>query len=240
MKTRRVLGCKASHAVAVLFLYLGFGLVNLKSDPLLDVTGSFDGMATLFRSGNDGLWLGQQWSSTKAFTDVSISADVDLTGVTGTAWLMNAIGGAATAANVLDTEPFDSPGSGTITFFDNLDLQPGAYFFLLTVNSGLGGWQILNQRTVTTDPSVNYGGFVYAYSVNNPLDLNFPPASTWLFGGDNLEFLVTGSPASAIPEPSTLPLLALTLAVLAASIASHLLPGFDGKERAIQDGGARL
>lgn len=218
MKARRVFDWKTCHAVLVVFLYFGFGLVNLKSEILLDVTGSLDGMAILF---NDGQWIGQQWTSTKTLTDVSISAGVNLAGVSGTAWLMNKIGSAATAVNVLDMASFDSPGSGTITFFDNLTLQPGPYFFLLTVDNGLGGWQILTQQTVTADPSVSYGGYIFANSDNAPLDFAFPPASTWQFGGDNLQFLVVGSSASTIPEPSTLPLFTLVFAVFAASIASH-------------------
>jgi PEP-CTERM motif len=225
MKWRRVFGCGASQVVVALSLYLGFGLTDLKSDILLDVSGSPGGTATLFRSGNDGQWLGQQWSFTQAFRDVSISAGVDLSGVSGEAWLMNAIGPTATAANVLETVSFDSPGSGTIRFFNNLDLQPGAYFFLLTVNGGQGGWHILTKRTVAKDPLVDYDGYLYAFSSNSLLSDSFPPASRWNFGGDNLDFLVTGSPALAtVPEPSTLPLLTLGFALLAISISKRCAP----------------
>ena len=226
MKSMSILDWTVPNTALFLLSYLGFGYGELKSATVLDVTGPRDGSGVLFRSGNDGQWIAQAWGFDEALKDVSISADVTLDGVVGTAWLTNAIGGSATATNILKSESFNSPGSGTVTFFSDLDLQPGPYFFLITVDSGIGGWTIAFPRTVSTDFGVNYGGFFFANSSNAPLDFNLPPASSWMFGGDNLQFRITGS---AVPEPSILILLGIGLSVVVgAQFVKHASPSLTG------------
>jgi hypothetical protein len=183
------------------------------ASPLLSVMGVNDGgFGLLTRQDSYGHWLGQAWTFDTTFTAVRVSAEVNLSSASGTALLTDAIGPEAAASNVIASAEFASPGSGVITFLDDLTVGPGTYYFLVTIDSGEGGWQIVYPERIFTAPGVLYHGFVYAYSPNAPLNFDFPPASQWLFGGANLAFEV-----AAVPESASAVLVAWALIALASA-----------------------
>jgi hypothetical protein len=187
-------------------------------------------------------FLGLSFELGSSFSDVAITIpNMSFEFWAGTAWLTDAIGPAATPANVIATttiNPFPgSQGIATTTFLSALNLSAGTYFFVLSspfcgvadINSpgcGLGLWSgSYANPTIDTTPGVSLfgdeivGGFA-CQPASCPANFAFPPASQWTFqpssNVNEIGFLDVEITGSAVPEPSTLMLLGTgVLALLA-------------------------
>ena len=152
-------------------------------------------------------WIGESWTQTGSYTAVTITANFGASGA-GTAYLMNHLGPGTTAANQI-ASPFAFSSSGSnFTLFSGLTLGPGTYYLL--VDESTTGWIGTSNPTYTTDAGVsNISSFT-----NSGTIAGYSPATTYTTTAGALFFSVTGTPASATPEPATLGLLPAPLAGL--------------------------
>jgi hypothetical protein len=192
------------------------------SVPLLTVAGTGGGATPFGNSDDDPQYVGMSFILGRSFKNVAIRVDDAFIVGPGQAiaYLTNGIDPSATSANVIAIAPFSGPllPSESDTFFGNLNLTPGTYFFMLTMQGmQQAGWLAPNSFTVTTAPGVSFFGDMITtgsfpdgcpggpYSPPTgcgPVDLVFP--SQWSFGDSGFPLQITGTP---VPEPATLLLL---------------------------------
>jgi hypothetical protein len=214
----------------------GFGVLlalapGAFANTIVSVTGpgaSTGSSASLGGAGNDT--LAASWTTSGAYTDVSIAAEVgcyQCNGLTLTAYLTTAIGPLETVADQLATSSFTTdfsapPGLPEMdTLFSGLSLSAGTYYLVLNDPSGAGPgyWLGAGTPTVNTGPDVTFDGDTAFDGTTYNETLNYantnPPS---LFGGSlcctlgpplspSQEFLfqVTGDVAggSSTPEPGS-------------------------------------
>ena len=153
------------------------------------------------------------WTSSNAFTDVSIDAWVS--GTIGTepisAYLTTAVGPGATSSTLLDSvtfTPSDGVPTSGVLLFSGLTLDAGTYYLVLAggpKTSGFNGWEEGN-LPVSTAPGVTQPFLGLANSINpgEVIDADYPPGSTWETGFLFTDaFDVAGDPVAAVPEPKT-------------------------------------
>jgi hypothetical protein len=155
------------------------------------------------------------WSQSKYYTGVSIAVLVDsfIVGQTPTAnaYLTTRIGPGTTASDeIAHTQftvppelPVCSPSScgAMVTLFSGLSLGPGNYFLTLgpdAASIGTVGWFPALNPTVVLDTGVTEGASFLASAV-----ASYPPASTFGVEPFVMNFAVTGTEATVIPEPAT-------------------------------------
>ncbi len=204
-----------------------------RGDTILSVTGVIDSSIPVGGSQSNGAesqFFGVSFAIGGSFNDVAITIpDMAFVDWAGTAWLTNAIGPAATPANVIATataDPFHGSllfQSTTTTFLSGLNLSPGTYFFFLSspfcagndfsIGCGMGLWPVVSSPTIQVTASGAeivgeelVGGFLLPCSnpANCPAaNFQFPPASPWIAlpNSTPLAIVITGSP---VPEPSSL------------------------------------
>ena len=160
------------------------------------------------------------WSQTNAYTDVTISALVDsfIGGLTPTAdaYLTTHIGPGTTVSDEIAHARFTVPlqlpvcsqssCGAFVTWFSGLSMGPGTYFLTmgpsLTMMDPFGpvgvGWFPALLPTVLKDTGVSEGAAYSSFSVS----ASYPPASSFVLFPDLMNFIVTGTEATAIPEPA--------------------------------------
>jgi hypothetical protein len=164
------------------------------ADTIVSVTDSSTPVnrGALFLGGQLSNVVASLWTQTASFSDVTIDASLtseDPTFLSGTAYLMSAIGpgttpGSEVVAPADFTVPFAShAGSVTPTvLFTGLDLGPGNYYLVLTAPSQtqtvLGSplsWQIPTNPLVSTENSF-LGNGAFSYEANSGIQqsIRFP------------------------------------------------------------------
>jgi hypothetical protein len=120
------------------------------------------GGGDLTRWGFDYPWS-VGWSQTGTYTNVSISADVNITGSpgdppvkptdTGHSFLTTQVGAGTTVANQIASGTFagtsdwaSNPHPNWITLFTGLTLGPGTYYLTLDTTGYGGGWRVDTTR----------------------------------------------------------------------------------------------
>jgi PEP-CTERM motif len=169
------------------------------------------------------------WSLTGTYTNVTITAEIDPgsgSGQSGTAFLMTQIGPGTTVADQIATATFTASGSSFTaqlnTLFTGLTLGPGNYYLVLSSPVGLGWEDAMAGATTTTAPDVSLLSLNSTFP--NPPDALYAPASDFSSPlGNNPEFTVTGTPASAVPEPGSLALLCTALLGLGGTVKRKFL-----------------
>ena len=149
------------------------------------------------------------WTMLTGFTNVSIAGslnDFDSgTTTTGTAFLMNQVGPAATLANQIASTAFTfvpavSNTVNYVSLFSGLSLPASPYYLVLSSDiPGINSNVTVGATSYVTAPGVTVltPQFTPAGSANTA----FPPASTFTDSGlGNRFFTVTGDP---VPEPAT-------------------------------------
>ncbi|MBV9504937.1 MAG: hypothetical protein JO323_08025 [Acidobacteriia bacterium] len=165
------------------------------------------------------------WSESQAYTDVTITALVDSFDVgqslTATAYLTTGIGPGTTVADEIAAAEFSVPVDlpvcsmascgAFVTLFSGLSLGPGDYFLTMGPPTGGGtvGWFPALNPTVIVDAGVIQGPCLAA-STAAP----FAPASAFGPSGlcgpnDVMNFTVTGTAATPVPEPAAATLIGL-------------------------------
>jgi hypothetical protein len=183
---------------------LASALVTLFSysfaDTIVSVTDSLNSnnRASLFLGGQFSNVVAASWKQSATFSNVTIDAQLvstDASFLSGTAYLMSAIGPGATSASeivapVTFTAPLgpvgnSGPSLAPTVLFSGLTLAPGTYYLVLTApfQAGTNGsaltWQIPTNLVLVTAPSVTLGVAFEANTTLFPAD-PFPPASSFL------------------------------------------------------------
>jgi hypothetical protein len=191
--------------------------ISLKADPIIISVTAPPVLSTLIDSSSI---VSTSWSQSKAYTGVSITALVDsaIVGQTPTAdaYLTTAIGPGTTTAEEIAHAQFTVPAilpvcsvnscGAMVTLFSGLSLGPGNYFVTMGPDAssvGTVGWFPALNPTVVTDTGVSEGTSFIASAV-----ASYPPASGFTALDVAMNFTVTGTAASRIPEPPTSTLIA--------------------------------
>jgi hypothetical protein len=143
---------------------------------------------------------GVSWSSTAAFTKVTISIALQgNSGATGVAYLTTRIGSGTTTDNQTASASFTFPATSSLTpIFSGLSLGAGTYFLIVqqtaTGSTGNGVWQGTTSPTMTAATFVTANG-EYWYNGSFP---SYVPASSFGVGSTTFyEYTVV-----SVPEPS--------------------------------------
>ena len=215
MFTARVL------AVVTVAVVVASFVVPVRADTILSVTGVHGSTLSL---GAANQTLAASWSSTVTYSNVSIGFQSNFGPFNGTAFLMTQIGPGTTSAQQVGSSSYSViSGSPSLTnLFSGLTLGPGTYF-LVVASAPLspGGWDTpftAGSAVVSTGAGVSRGAQLIVNDSLGSLNLAYLPASSFtpLNSVYDLEFQVTGSPAAQVPEPSTLFLLGIGVALLGA------------------------
>lgn len=166
------------------------------------------------------------WTQTRSFSNVTIDAELvstDANFLTGTAYLMTAIGpGTTPASEILPPITFTAqlgpvgnsgPSLPTTILFSGLELKRGTYYLVITAPSATTTlsplvWQIPTSYDVTESNFAMLGNGFAANSSISPLN-PFPPANQFISVAPAM-FDVTGTLVPT-PEPSNVLLLSTGL-----------------------------
>lgn len=126
---------KIPALVACCLLLLVFEAAPVGAVTILDVGGDVDYGQTI----EAGEAVAVAFTLTQSFTNVSLSADIVSLGGQGGLWLQsNELGPGASYGDLIDGKAFES-GVGT-PFFSGIDLEPGLYFLILSIDEGSAIW----------------------------------------------------------------------------------------------------
>jgi hypothetical protein len=227
--------------------------IPLKAGPIIISVTAPPALSTLIDSSSV---VSTSWSQSNAYTGVSIAALVDsaIVGQTPTAdaYLTTAIGPGTTTTDEIARAQFTVPAQlpvcstsscgAMVTLFSGLSLGPGNYFVTLgpdPLSSGIVGWFPALNPTVLVDTGVSEGtSFIAAAVASYPPASAFmvymmgvsPPVPPILFDVA-MNFAVTGTAATRIPEPPTTTLIAFgaLFLLLGKRIARSCRPGRPGR-----------
>jgi len=208
---KRVGGLFAALAVILI------GPISLKANPIIISVTSPPALSTLIDSSSI---VSTSWSQSRSYTDVSIAALVDsaIVGETPTAdaYITTRVGPGTTTANEITRSQFTVPADlpvcspsscgAIVTLFAGLSLRPGSYFITMgpdPISSGVVGWFPALDPTVLLDTGVSEGNSFFSSAM-----ASYPPASDFGVLPFAMNFVVTGTSVSAIPEPATATLIA--------------------------------
>ena len=160
----------------------------------------------------------QPWSMVDGYSNVTIIAAVSQWGPIsspGTAYLMTAIGPAATTLDIVAQTGYTAVAQqgGWTTIFTGLTLPPDDYYLMLIGGlitdapgselANVWGFADFDQLTLVMAPGVTPAAYLDSVTLNS----GFPPSSTfhangvWPTGGAALGLQVLGD--TVVPEPST-------------------------------------
>jgi hypothetical protein len=187
----------------VVLLFSGIFTAAAGADTIVVSNTGFGGAV----EDSPGEVLYTSWTQTGAFTDVSVSADLDGNfpydqAFSGEAYLTTMIGAGTTVADQIAAAPFSvaAGASGPVLLFSGLNLGPDTYYLVVEDTSGDGGWDIVPGPSVTAPGVTTISNHCQLYGTG------YPPSysSDNICGGNLIGFqVVSVSETSAVPEPAT-------------------------------------
>jgi hypothetical protein len=186
--------------------------ISLMADTVIISVTAPPALSTLIDSSSV---VSTSWSESKAYTGVAIAVLVDSANVgqtpTADAYLTTRIGPGTTAMDEIAHTQFTVPGQlpvcspnscgAMVTLFSDLSLDPGNYFLTMgpdAISNGVVGWFPALNPTVVEDTGVSEGASSFASAV-----ASYPPASAFGVYPFAMNFTVTGTTATPVPEPAT-------------------------------------
>ena len=191
---------KTPLPIILLLLFTSFAV---RASNIISVTGTTPNGQYTFPVTSTDPALGVSWTSTTAFSNVTISLSLGSSGTaSATAYLTTQIGLGTTLANELASTIFNFPLSDTpsFTIFTGLTLPAGTYYLTLggltSGAVGAGLWDGTPSPSVATDSGVtrNFDDYPFAHTASY-LPANISGNTTL-----NLKYSVAGT---AVPEPTT-------------------------------------
>ena len=234
---RRITAQGGQCLIAALSLFMIGGVLPASASTIYiqnsgtGLIGSFSvGGGDLSKIGADYPWS-VGWTQTGTYTNVSISADVNIVGSpgdpangkptdTGLSFLTTQVGAGTTVANQIASGTFAgtsnwgaNPTPNWITLFTGLTLGPGTYYLTLDTTGYGGGWRVDTPSDLATLGSgVTPAGSLYGECTLAAPCGGYAPASTqYTDPGYLLRVDVEGT---SVPLPGTLALLGIGLAGL--------------------------
>ena len=179
--------------------------------PLLDVGGVQD----------TGLTIGAGKAAAVAFTlantfdNVTIDASLLCVGCTGGIWVQrNVIGSTASFGDALGAVAFSSATPHPYFNFSSLD--PGLYFFIVSIDSTSSGSVIWSGSTT---PVIQSNGAERGVDFLAGSTQPFVPLSNFSVEfGKNLNYTVSGTAVTAVPEPATSALMIIGFVLVGCSL----------------------
>ena len=226
--------------IAALSLFMIGGVLPASADTIYiqdsgtGLIGSFSvGGEDLSKIGADYPWS-VGWSQTGTYTNVSISADVNIVGSpgdpangkptdTGLSFLTTQVGAGTTVANQIASGTFAGPSNwganptpNWITLFTGLTLGSGTYYLTLDTTGYGGGWRVdTTANSPALGPGVTPAGSSYGYcdgSIAYPCG-GYAPANS-MYTNDSAYVLRVDVEGTQTPIPAALPLFATGLGVM--------------------------
>jgi len=198
--------------LAVMLAWMLGQPTKAKADLIVGVSGPDDSGASI----TSGTAAAVGFHLDQPFQNVAVAADYVKFNVSGLVLLTNKIGPGTTLGNILADTTLDAstPISPT-PIFSGLSLPADDYFLVFNQDASVVGQMFWNgslsaTATISTHPMASTGPFYFFAPSTEPL----PAASDFsIVPGTALHFTVTGDLVSAVPEPSSLCLLLIGVAV---------------------------
>ncbi|MEW5685310.1 MAG: hypothetical protein AB1942_10355 [Pseudomonadota bacterium] len=157
------------------------------------------------------------FSLDKAYANVSISADLVCVGCTGEIMLLKGqIGPGASLTNFITGLAFDV-STPTSPVLSGLNLEAGAYFLMLAITGGGGGWIGSDPATISAQSGVARGIDLFASDAASP---TYQSSFNAITSNSALHYSITAdaSGAAPVPQPATWVLLVGGLALTGSAL----------------------
>lgn len=184
-------------------------------------------------SANEQEALSVSWTQARSYTNVSIYAPLPTAGANDSnpvyAYITSRSGfGTTETDEIARSLVYFSPAADpSVQLFSGLILGPGTYYLTLwsPIMAG-GGWLFSSDPVTTLDEGVTIGASRYSYQYVGldrlPWSYPYPPSGLYmpetivgdLWPNEHLVFSVTGTEATAAPEPQTIFLSGVSAALL--------------------------
>lgn len=170
--------------------------------PLLDVGGQQNTGLTI----SAGHAAAVAFTLTNTFNNVTIDASIVCVGCAGNIWFQrNAIGSTASLGDALGGATFSA--ATPHPYFNFASLDAGLYFFIVSINSTSSGAVVWSGSTA---PVIQSNGATREVDFLAASTQPFVPSSNFSVEfGKNLNYTVSGTAVTAVPEPATWALMAI-------------------------------
>jgi len=197
--------------LGVLMMVLACALAPITANalPIVTVSGP-DNTGVLLGPGVEPDAAAMAFSISESLTDVSISAPITCVGCTGSVWLHSRTLGSSSQLGDLVIADALTPRPLTAPLFSGVDLSPGLYFLIASIETGFGIWSGSEQSSAQVELAAGATAGPYFTADQVPGFVPFGDFDVVL--GGLLHLTVTGNPiVASVPESGSLILLGMAM-----------------------------